>query len=83
MNINELLDQGVTLQGTRRVSGWKGNLDDGGEVIFYEGSDEWGWASLDEEDCPWAEYEINYMYASEAHKGGCMMIELDVPEDEE
>lgn len=80
MTINELIEQGITFQGMRKVSGWKGGLE-GGEEVFYEDSDEWSFGTLDEEECPWAEYEIIYMYANDSHKGGCLVIELDIPED--
>lgn len=68
MTINDMLEQGITFQGERRVTA---NVC-GDECVFYKGDSEWGYAALDE---PWGDYEVSYMYPM----CGWLEIELEIP----
>ena len=73
MSINDIIEQGAIIQGERRVTALDEYSPNGVEVVLYEGDDEWGYMTLEEE---WADWDINYMYPN-AH---CAIeIELDNP----
>ena len=71
MTINDLLEQGITIQGNRIVTA----IADGGsgEITLDDDGDEWGWSSLDDE---WADWEINYIHPD---RHGNVVFELDNP----
>lgn len=75
MTINEMIEQGITIQGDRKVTALAPNfMETGEELTLYDGDDgEWSWNSLDEE---WADWDINYMYAKDRQ----LVIELDNPD---
>lgn len=71
MTINDLIEQGLCIQGSRKVTA----MADGGsydEITLYEGNDEWYYSTLEEE---WADWEINYLHPGRNE----VVFELDNP----
>ena len=71
MTINDMINQGITFQGERRITAM---ADDGSfdEITLYEDCEEWFYSPISED---WGEWEINYIYAGHY----CLIIELDNP----
>ena len=71
MTINDMLEQGIVLQGYISVVGVDANANI--DELYYEGCDEW-YGPLDD---GWANQRITYMFAHDSWDGAMLRIEVE------